>query len=142
MSINLLPSTTITTALTASLSKVTILPSDVASVLIQINFDYGSAGTDIDVHIETSYDGGTTWTEIVQFAGTTADERVVYNLSVLTPVTTQYDATTALGDDAVKDGLIGDRLRVNTTSTGTYAGSTTLVVDAIIRSFSPMRQIR
>ena len=52
----------------------------------------------------------------------------------LTPVTTIYTATDGtLGSNTAKDGVIGHQFRCKTTSTGTYAGGTTLRVDLIAR---------
>jgi hypothetical protein len=48
----------------------------------------------------------------------------------LTPVTTQYTPTDgALAANTAKDGVLGTQYRVKYSSTGTYAGNTTLNVD-------------
>jgi hypothetical protein len=94
---------------------------------ISVNFVYGSGGTTCIVTIETSLDQGTTWTEVARFAFATASEQNQVNLSGLTPVTTVYTPA-ALSSDTVKDGIFGDRWRAKVTSTGTYAGNTSVAV--------------
>src|SRR6266705_895404 len=91
-----------------------------AAVTLQANFTYGSGGTNLKVDIETALDQCLTWIPIARFAFTTSSAEKVINLSGLTPVTTVYTQAT-LSDDAVKDGILGDRLRAKITSTGTYA---------------------
>lgn len=129
-----LMSETITTAQTASTKTAVTGLARGKSVALHCNFTYGSGGTSAKVYVQTSFDGGTTWVDIANFAHTTASLRRLYNLSGLTPVTTVYTATDgALADDTAKDGLIGDQLRVKFTSTGTYGGTTTMAVHAIAK---------
>ncbi len=95
---------------------------------LSVNFVYGSGGTTCIVTVETSLDQGTTWTEVARFAfGNSASEQNQVNLSGLTPVTTVYTPA-ALSSDSVKDGILGDRWRAKVTSTGTYAGNTSVSV--------------
>jgi len=122
---------TITTALTASVSDpVAARDGTVRSALIQATFTYGSGGTTARVWVQTSIDSGATWIDVCDFSFTTSSARAVYNLSSLTPVTTQYAATDGtLTANTAKDGVLGPMWRTKTTTTGTYAGSTTLRVD-------------
>lgn len=92
---------------------------------IQVNFNYASGGTSAKVDVETSLDQGVTWVPVARLAFTTASADKVINLSGLTPKTTPYTPAT-LSDDAVVDGILGDRWRVRVTSLGTYGGSTTV----------------
>lgn len=123
------------TAAGAGVTTTAIDSLDLArSVTLQANFDYGSDGTSLKVWVQTSIDGGTTWVDAACFAFTTSDARKVVNLSAATPVTTLYTATDGtLADDTVKDGVFGARWRCKYTSVGTYAGSTTINVDAVFR---------
>ena len=101
---------------------------------VQFNFVYVSGGTTIKAWLQTSFDQGVTWTDIANFAGTTASLRRLYNLSALTPKTsivTPTDGT--LTDNTAVDGLLGDRLRVKYTSTGTYTGATFLYIRCDIK---------
>jgi hypothetical protein len=104
----------------------------VTAVTLQANFTYGSGGTNLKVDVETSLDQGVTWISIARFAFLLASAEKVVNLSGLTPVTTVYTPVT-LSDDSVKDGILGDRLRARITSTGTYAGNTSISVRASVR---------
>lgn len=94
---------------------------------LSVNFVYGSGGSTCIVTVETSLDQGTTWTEVARFAFATASEQNQVNLSGLTPVTTVYTPA-ALSSDTVKDGIFGDRWRAKVTSTGTYAGNSSVSV--------------
>ena len=127
---------TITTAITAQTSTALQVQGQmgVESATIQANFTYGSGGTTAAVWVQTSIDGGLTWVDIANFAFTTSSLRAVVTLSALTPVTSIYTATDGtLASNTVKDGVIGHQFRTKTTTTGTYAGGTTLRVDLIAR---------
>ncbi len=103
-----------------------------AAVTLQANFTYGSGGTTVKADVETSLDQGVTWVAIARFAFSTASAEKLFNLSGLTPKTTAVTPGT-LSDDAVVDGILGDRLRCRITSTGTYAGNTSVSVRAAVR---------
>jgi len=94
---------------------------------LSVNFVYGSGGTTCRVMVETSRDGGTTWVEAWRALFVTASENNQVNLSAATPVTTPYTPV-ALSDDTVKDGILGALWRAKITSTGTYAGNTSVSV--------------
>lgn len=129
-----LMSETITTAQTASTKTSVRGLARAKSITFECIFTYGSGGTSATVYIQTSFDGGTTWVDIANFAHTTSSLSRAYNLSALTPVTTVYTVTDgSLTDNTAKDGLLGDQYRVKFTSVGTYAGSTTCKVVAIAR---------
>ena len=96
---------------------------------VQIKLAYGSGGTTLKVYVQTTLDQGATWVDVSCSAFTTASATKVINLSGLTPKTTAATPTDgAMTDDTALDGVLGDRWRVKVTSTGTYAGSTTLSV--------------
>ena len=106
------------------------IDADTSEVIIHSNFDYGSSGTDFEAEVSTSLDGGTTWVEVYVHAGTTSDERKVVVLK--SAAVAAYDGTTAVADDALKDGIIGTLWRCRVTTNGTYA-DTTLRVDIIAK---------
>ncbi len=128
-----LVSETITAALTAvSRGEVSGLHG-MKSLTVQANFVYGSAGTTCDVWVQTSLDGGVTWVDIMQFAFLLASLRKVHTVVIPAVVATRTNVTpltATLADDIIQDGILGDRLRVILTTTGTYAGDTTLTVEA------------
>lgn len=99
------------------------------SLAIEGIFTYGSGGTSADAWVQTSLDGGNTWIDVANFHFTTASAKFAYNLSALTPVTTEYTPTDGtLSANTSKDGILGPLIRVKYTTVGTYAGGTLLTV--------------
>ncbi len=128
----LLSTGTITTASAGNLSAVATPQSSALpdSLTIQANFAYGSGGTTTTAYVQTSFDGGSTWCDIANFAFTTSAARKVYNLSRATPITSIATPTDgSLSSNTCVDGLLGSQFRVKWTTTGTYAGATSLVID-------------
>lgn len=96
---------------------------------LQLKFSHGSGGTNCKAYVQTSLDQGSTWIDVACVVFTTASATKVINLSGLTPKTTAVTPSDgALTDDTCLDGVLGDRWRAKITSTGTYAGSTSLSV--------------
>ena len=110
-----------------------ILP---AAMLAQLSFTYGSGGTSIDVYLQTSIDGGTTWADVVHWAQlTTASlaRPMLANVSSIPQTAVAAPAATTDGTQTVNtitQGLFGPLWRVKLVSVGTYAGGTTVRVDA------------
>jgi hypothetical protein len=106
------------------------VPASPRHLAIDAVFTYGSGGTSVDAYVQTSFNGGATWCDIAQFHVTTASAEKLYNLSSLTPQTSEITPTNGtLTANTAVDGLIGALLRVAYKSSGTYGGSTTLQVD-------------
>jgi hypothetical protein len=81
-----------------------------------------SGGSTISAWVQTSLDGGTTWLDIALFTFTTSAAK---KWCVLQNAAAKAIASyTALAVEGVNDGLLGDRLRVVLTSTGTYTNTT------------------
>ena len=122
---------TITAALTGVIAG---LVSDFpvhGKMIAEANFIYGSGGTSVKAWVQTSFDGGVTWNDIMAFAFTTSSARkamAVRHAAQATPFTIT-DA--ALADDTTRDNMIGDQTRVKVTTVGTYAGDTTLEINII-----------
>jgi hypothetical protein len=138
-SATMLANLTLTTAVTAQTTGTLQFGRGFAptNALVQGTFTYGSGGTSADAWVQSSADGGSTWTDIAEFHFTTASARFSYNLSSLTPVTSQYTPTDGtLAANTAKDGMIGALWRVKYTTAGTYAG-TTLRVDVVTAGLSP-----
>ena len=127
----------ITTAVTAVVTTQVNVGSNLASLNLRADFDYGSAGTNGKFWIQTSFDGGTTWTDISCFAVTTASLDRYTNLSTLTPVVTPVALVDgALADNTSADGALGGLIRVKYTTTGTYATSTRIRIYAWPKHFN------
>ncbi len=128
---NILPPVTITGAISpAQSSSVLKLNGAPRNLTIQANFNYGSGGTTVDAYVQTSLDGGNTWTDIAQFHFTTASARKIYNLNAQTPQTTQITPTSgSMPSNTAQDGVLGAMFQVLYQSSGTYAGGTTLRID-------------
>lgn len=98
-----------------------------AGVSVLANFTYGSGGTNATVYVQTSYDGGSTWWDVQCFQFTTASavryQSSRLDIGVLTPATPTVGALTA---NTAINGLLGDQLRFMMTTTGTYAGNTSI----------------
>lgn len=92
---------------------------------IYCNFGYGSGGTTCIVKVQTTLDG-TNWIDIARFDFAQASRHAHCNLSGLTPATVATVA--ALSAEGRLDGILGSKMRTSVTSTGTYAGSTTVAV--------------
>lgn len=135
---NLLPLTTLTTAVTQTVTP--WIPFDLDTedqaprhLDVQANFKYGAGGTSVTAYVQTSFDGGLTAVDIICFGFTTSSAEQTYNLSSLTPKTTAVVETDgALTANTAVDGLIGQLIRLKWASVGTYSGGTTLEVDFAI----------
>ena len=125
----LLAATTITTAATFVGPVVSVTAQ--GSTCFQATFTYGTGGTTANVYVQTSIDGGVFWNDVAAFGFLLATARKIQflanSVSVKVPVVLT-DGT--LGNDTAIDGLLGFQWRVKIISTGTYATSTTVRVDA------------
>ena len=121
----------ITAAITASVENEISGLYGVKSLVMETNFVYGSSGTTCKVWLQTSLDGGTNWIDVIQHDFATTSARKVSTIDVDAAATAVTPTDAALGADAIVDGILGDRWRVKVTTTGTYAGSTTLSVHIV-----------
>ncbi len=136
--INLLAATVITTAVTAVTSTGTVvLPvlDGMKYLVVLSKFVYGSGGTTLKLWIQTSYDNGVTWNDVISHAFTTASLTKVSAVNCYVAPAAQGGAQTdgTLADNTAINGLLGDRIRLKYTSTGTYAGSSTISCFAIAK---------
>lgn len=131
MSVLALRSSTITTALTGDVTSAVIPVGRVEGLTLYATFTYGSGGTTAKAWVQTTLDGGVTWVDIANFAFTTSTASRAYNLTgaAVTSIATPTDGS--LADNTSVNGLLGEQFRVKVTTTGTYAGSTTLAIYAI-----------
>lgn len=131
--IALLPSTAITTAVTGSVGTVFDNLPGMKYVSAQAIFDYGSGGTTAKFYLQTSFDEGTTWTDLACWSFTTSDATKFHVVKAATAVAAnQSIQDAALSANTILDGVMGDRLRIKYTTTGTYA-ATTIKIDAVVK---------
>ena len=129
----LLPSTAITTAVTGATGTVFADLEGMKYIAVQAIFDYGSGGTTAKFYLQTSFDGGTTWTDITSWSLTTSDATKFHVVKSPTAVVAnQGIQDAALAANTILDGVFGDRLRVKYTTVGTYVG-TTVKIDALAK---------
>ncbi len=123
-------------AITAAETGLTTSPLTVpglSALTILATFTYGSGGTSAKYYVQTSLDKGTSWIDIASFAFTTSSATkvsAVFGAVALTAATTPSDGS--LTDNTILNGLLGDRLRLKRTTTGTYAG-TTVAINVVMR---------
>lgn len=133
--IALLPLTTITTAVTGTTG--TVFADLEAITYLGVNgvFVYGSDGTTAKFWVQTSFDQGTTWTDIVCFSVTTTSVTKFHVVKAGIAVgANQSIQDAALAANSILDGVFGDRLRIKYTTTGTYAGTTTMKIDGVVKT--------
>lgn len=129
--IALLPLTTITTAVTGATGAVFAELDGMLALGVQAVFTYGSGGTTAKFWVQTSLDRGTTWTDIMSFSRTTSSSTKFHVVSVGIAVAADQSIQDAsLAANTILNGVLGDRLRVKYSSTGTYGGGTTIKIDA------------
>jgi hypothetical protein len=98
---------------------------------VQANFVYGSGGTSVDCYVQTTLDNGSTWVDIANFHYTTSSARTIVNLSDDTPIAAPVTAADGgLTANTAISGILDAQIRLKITTTGTYAGNTSLAVDA------------
>jgi len=118
----------ITTAVTASTSSAVNL-GRVEALTLEFIFLYGSGGTTFAAYVQTSFDNGTTWVDIAQFSGTTSALTRGYHLVSSAAVTTAQAVTDGtMTANTSLSGFLGPLFRVKYTTTGTYAGASSLYV--------------
>lgn len=97
-------------------------------------FTYASdSATSVKAWVQTTFDGGTTWFDIANFAFTTSslNKWCAVNANLAATHATPTDGT--LADNSVNNGLIGTALRVKLTSVGTYGAGTSLKIYAVAK---------
>ena len=125
--LTLLDTTTITAAVTGT-AGISFPTEGIKDLLVEAAFDYGSDGTTLKVWVQTRVKGGT-WRDIMTFAFTTSDATKLSKVSIaIALAAARATSDAALADDTILDGFLGDEVRVKYTSTGIYAGSTTIKV--------------
>ncbi len=130
----LYPATVITTALTASVTTPLTGLAGMKYVVVEAIFTYGAGGTTAKAFVQTSLDGGLTWFDIMCFSYTTSSASKVSAVTITTALAAAVvPGSSALTADTILSGVLGDRLRVSVTTTGTYTTATTLALTGIVK---------
>jgi hypothetical protein len=93
-------------------------------------FTYGSGGTSVDVYVQTSFDGGTTWCDAFHFPQILLASRRDVGAVTQAGLTPAAATDATLAAATANAGMFGGWWRVKYVVVGTYAGGTTLRVDA------------
>lgn len=129
----MMASTAITTAVTGSTSTPITDLDGMKYVAAQAIFVRGSGGSTAKFYLQTSLDGGTTWTDIACWSFTTSSSTKFHVVKAVIAVSAnQSIQDAALTANTILDGVLGDRLRIKYTTTGTYA-TTTIKIDAVVK---------
>lgn len=131
----LLAATTIAAAVGPLTGTVFTLLAGMNYLGVEAIFLYGAGGTTVKAWVQTSFDGGVTWVDVINFPFTTAAA------SKTAAVSTQITAGTApvavtdgtAADSAIVNGVLGSQVRVKYLTTGTYTGATSLAVYAVAK---------
>jgi hypothetical protein len=129
-----LGSVAITAAVTNQVLTAGVSPAGVAQsfldrfegmdgLAIYVGFTYGSGGATAALKVQTTFDD-VEWIDVARFDFTTASRSAVANLSAL--LSKAVTTIAALGAEGVTDGVLGAKLRAVLTTTGTYAGNTSI----------------
>ena len=108
------------------------LPAGVGMLAVQSAIVVAAGGTSTKVFLQTSLDGGLTWVDIAQHAFLVTTAKKVSAVRAAIAMAGGYTPTDGtLADDTIKDGLLGDRMRVKWVVAGTYTGASSITVTAV-----------
>ena len=140
----------VSTAVTAQLTPVMPLArlafESQKYLLVQSKFTYKAGGTNTTAYVQTSLDAGVTWIDIMAFQFATSTATKVSKVGLATALAAAVAPTDgSLTVNTILDGLIGDRIRVKYSTTGTYTGTsataTVVYVDATAPTASKVLDI-
>ena len=130
----LLPAVTITAAVTNQLGPTFKKLAGARYLVVQAVFTYGSGGTNATLYVQTSLDQGVTWVDIMslQFLLATATKISACTTNIA-PASQAFAPTDgSLTANTIVQGTLGNMFRTKLTTTGTYAGNTTLSATALV----------
>ena len=128
----LIPQTTLAAAQTV-IGDVVAIPFCARTLAVLTKFVRAAGGTTVDVYIQTTLDGESTWIDIMNqaFATTTANKISVVKTDIAVAAgATPTDGT--LTDNTILDGVMGDRIRCKYVVVGTYSGASHITVTAVV----------
>lgn len=97
----------------------------VSAISFEAVFAYGTGGTTCIAKIQTSFDGGTLWRDIARIDFAQANRTVHFNIEAL--AAKAIAAYADLSAEGLVHGVLGDRLRAQIISTGTYANTAGII---------------
>jgi hypothetical protein len=107
-------------------------PAVARSLTVQATFAREAGGTSCKAWIQTSFDGGQSWVDVMCFAFLTTPAKAINSVRLDIAVGPNYTPTDGtLADNTIKDGLLGDRIRAKYTTVGTYSGASSLALTAV-----------
>ena len=133
----ILPPLTISTAISATATTPITNLGGMSYLAVEAVFLYGSGGTNANVYIQTSLDGGLSWIDIMEFVFTTSALTKVNSTSIYQTSASPYAPITpsdgSLTASTAVPGILGDRIRAKYVTTGTYGGATSLALYAVVK---------
>lgn len=109
------------------------LPVGIRSVALQVKLTVTGGGGTAKVYLQTTLDGGVTWTDIACVALTTVTARRVS--SVKNSIATGASVTPTDGtmtDNTILDGIFGDSLRAKLVTAGTAYSADSRIEAAVV----------
>ena len=114
------------------IGDVAVVPFGTRTLSAQMAFVRAAGGTTCDVFLQTSLDGGSTWIDIMQWAPTTTTLTRISVIKLDIAFTANYTPLDgSLGDNSIKDGLLGDIVRAKIITTGTYTGASSVALTVV-----------
>jgi hypothetical protein len=106
------------------------VPPEGKVLSVESIFVRAAGGTTLDVYLQTSLDGGTTWFDIANhtFATTTASKLSAVSRLIAPASQGATPGDGALSANTILQGILGDRIRVKIVDVGAYTGASTIDV--------------
>lgn len=131
--VTLLPVTTLAAAGTYIAPDVVRVPYGTKAAAVESFFVRAAGGTSCKVFLQTSFDNGSTWVDVAQHAYLTTTAVKVSAVRLDIALAGGYVPTDGtLADDTIKDGLLGDRLRIKFIVAGTYTGASSIAAFLVL----------
>lgn len=134
LALTLLPPTIITTPVAGVVTPPVIDLAAMESLTAQSTFAWGSSGIKITIWIQTSFDGGISWVDVICQTFGAASARKISSVKAATAVAASYGPLDkGLADDSVKDGVLGSMLRVAYSTQGAFGSNSILSIYAVVK---------
>lgn len=124
---------TLAGAVTADVTAGVFVLPRTESLTLDATITVAGGGTTAKAWVQTSFDAGTSWVDIANFAFTTATAKRLYHLTPVAVTTIATPTEGSLADNTAVNGLLGTMVRVKLTTTGTYTGASSFVIRALAK---------